>query len=586
MGGGRAASTEGNNPAVGLLHQGQIYDDVTLVAPYRVLYPSPYDAPRGAWLQPLRFVFQSDRVAEYNRLENIPPELQEPDAIRVGNLQVARARNARPGQVGVRDRFEVEAGEVVDYDIDVCLSEVRMGLRSTDPERRLYNPRIDTSGTYHETFGFAGEKPYTAGGSFRGVPTVSAHQASEHARQDAWIHFPIAEGAHTLTPRASVYHDGSSSNLTFSELDLAVGCGQTLFLYPGMGIAAQASCTEGDDGQRILADVSSDGRDIGRIWYTVDGTSTEVCGGETATACEPDQSLDLFLPAEDLQGACEHVVAIHAEIPEADLEPIEISTSLRIAFDHPLDGVTCDDAACGPGAVDITATAQCDTDDEGVWLSVDVDPGGNVLSALELSLVGGDVLYSSDGADPFVDLLVTPDQVEACDHEVQIDVGLEGYGWAEPAFVSFDLNNPEDGIECGEDTCGPPNVEEDDAIVGGCTYTQGYWRNHPHAWPLSSLKIGGETYSAAQAMSWLTTPPRGDATVLLVRQLIPARLNAEIAESAVVQGTMDAADDLLAEIGLGNGRSVRGSARGELTDLAGILDDYNNGLIGPGHCDD
>ena len=225
-------------------------------------------------------------------------------------------------------------------------------------------------------------------------------------------------------------------------------------------------------------------------------------------------------------------------------------------------------------------------DDEGVWLTVDVDPGGNVLSALQVSLVGGDLLYSSDGAESFVDLLITPDQVEGCDHEVQIDVALDGYGWADPALLGFDLNNPTDGVECGEDTCGPPNLEEDDSIVGGCTYTQGYWRNHPHDWPLATLEIGGQSTSASEAMGWLTTPPRGDATVLLVRQLIPARLNAEIAESAVVQDAMAAADALLAEIGLGNGRSVRGPARGELTDLATILDDYNNGLIGPGHCDD
>jgi hypothetical protein len=34
------------------------------------------------------------------------------------------------------------------------------------------------------------------------------------------------------------------------------------------------------------------------------------------------------------------------------------------------------------------------------------------------------------------------------------------------------------------------------------------------------------------------------------------------------------------------GSNPRGPSRDAGIDLAGLLDDYNNGIIGPGHCDD
>ncbi len=69
-----------------------------------------------------------------------------------------------------------------------------------------------------------------------------------------------------------------------------------------------------------------------------------------------------------------------------------------------------------------------------------------------------------------------------------------------------------------------------------CTYTgQGYWKNHPDDWPVTSLTLGGQIYSQAQMLDIFNTPPRGDATYILAHQLIPAKLNvAQGADNAAV----------------------------------------------------
>ena len=38
------------------------------------------------------------------------------------------------------------------------------------------------------------------------------------------------------------------------------------------------------------------------------------------------------------------------------------------------------------------------------------------------------------------------------------------------------------GEGSGNVVSGPPSSED-----GGCTLTQGYWKNHPEAWPVTSL---------------------------------------------------------------------------------------------------
>src|SRR5205085_687709 len=39
-----------------------------------------------------------------------------------------------------------------------------------------------------------------------------------------------------------------------------------------------------------------------------------------------------------------------------------------------------------------------------------------------------------------------------------------------------------------------------------CPLGQGFWKNHPGAWPVSSLTLGSQTYVQAQLLTILTTP--------------------------------------------------------------------------------
>jgi hypothetical protein len=122
--------------------------------------------------------------------------------------------------------------------------------------------------------------------------------------------------------------------------------------------------------------------------------------------------------------------------------------------------------------------------------------------------------------------------------------------------------------------------EEEDP---GCTYTVGYWKNHPEAWPVDELTLGSKTPSKRKLLKLLKKPPKkGNARIILIHQLIAAKLNvASGADPEAVSDVIEQADALLAA-----GRRVQGRRRAIAIRLAAVLDDYNNGIIGPGHCDD
>jgi hypothetical protein len=116
-----------------------------------------------------------------------------------------------------------------------------------------------------------------------------------------------------------------------------------------------------------------------------------------------------------------------------------------------------------------------------------------------------------------------------------------------------------------------------------CTYTIGYWKTHPEAWPVASLTVGGVSYTQAQLLNILWTSPQGDATYIVAHQLIGAMLNvAQGADPSATGGTIAAANAWLSANPIGS--DPGGSARGVGIGYSETLDSYNNGLIGPGHC--
>src|SRR5262249_40946778 len=65
------------------------------------------------------------------------------------------------------------------------------------------------------------------------------------------------------------------------------------------------------------------------------------------------------------------------------------------------------------------------------------------------------------------------------------------------------------------------------AALNPGTGTPGYWKNHPDAWPVGSITVGGVTYTKAQAIALLGTVGK-DKTTTMFSSLVPAMLNVMI----------------------------------------------------------
>jgi hypothetical protein len=127
----------------------------------------------------------------------------------------------------------------------------------------------------------------------------------------------------------------------------------------------------------------------------------------------------------------------------------------------------------------------------------------------------------------------------------------------------------------------------------GCTFTQGYWKTHGpiptgnnvNEWPVTSLTLGTVSYTDLELQSIFDTPAAGNGLIALAHQLIAAKLNvANGADDSDVASAIAAADALIGglvvpPVGAG---SLSSSATSSLT---GTLASFNEGAIGPGHCE-
>ena len=119
----------------------------------------------------------------------------------------------------------------------------------------------------------------------------------------------------------------------------------------------------------------------------------------------------------------------------------------------------------------------------------------------------------------------------------------------------------------------------------GCVFSQGYWKNHPQAWPVTELQLGNVTYTQDQLLAILHEPVRGNGLLILAHQEIAAKLNiANGADGSCIQQTLADADALIGDLvvpPVGDGylrpRDVSG--------LADTLDDYNEGRLCAPSCD-
>jgi hypothetical protein len=110
--------------------------------------------------------------------------------------------------------------------------------------------------------------------------------------------------------------------------------------------------------------------------------------------------------------------------------------------------------------------------------------------------------------------------------------------------------------------------------------TIGYWKNHQNAWPVSSLVLGGKTYTKVELLAILNSPGGGDASMILAVQLIAAKLNiAAGSDPTPISSTITHADSLLAMFsGKLPYHVAPSSAIGQMMVSDGSrLDNYNNG---------
>jgi hypothetical protein len=127
----------------------------------------------------------------------------------------------------------------------------------------------------------------------------------------------------------------------------------------------------------------------------------------------------------------------------------------------------------------------------------------------------------------------------------------------------------------------------------GCTLTPGYWKTHstygPAPYDDTWAKIGEETTFYKSGTTWynvLRTPPKkGNAYYILAFQYIAARLNIEAGASTTPQVV---AALVFAEsfFNTYTPTDFPAAQRTLAINNAKVLDSYNNGYIGPGHCSD
>ena len=148
---------------------------------------------------------------------------------------------------------------------------------------------------------------------------------------------------------------------------------------------------------------------------------------------------------------------------------------------------------------------------------------------------------------------------------------------------------------CGDHTCS--SAEDCSSCASDCgacpigapgTGTQGYWKNHPSAWPVQTLVIGGKLYTKAELITIMKHPTAKDVTYSLAQQLIAAKLNVAAGNnSSCIEASILAADAWLAMYPIGSNVKAGGASSPWSVGqpLNAKLDSYNNGLLCAPHRD-
>lgn len=113
------------------------------------------------------------------------------------------------------------------------------------------------------------------------------------------------------------------------------------------------------------------------------------------------------------------------------------------------------------------------------------------------------------------------------------------------------------------------------------TGTPGYWMNHPEAWPVESIPVGGQVFTKGAAIALMQSPVKGDKSLTLFAAFVAAKLNVLIGNCPPECYSLDEINTWLFNFPVGSGVKANSEAwqysHGEA--LYWCLDDYNNGLL-------
>lgn len=111
-----------------------------------------------------------------------------------------------------------------------------------------------------------------------------------------------------------------------------------------------------------------------------------------------------------------------------------------------------------------------------------------------------------------------------------------------------------------------------------CPHPQGYWKNNPAAWPTTIITLGTQQYTQVELLPILSSATKKDASLILAKQLIAAKLNVEAgSDPAPISSTIADADALLAGyVGKLPYKAKTNSSQGQqMVQLGAILEQYN-----------
>jgi hypothetical protein len=112
------------------------------------------------------------------------------------------------------------------------------------------------------------------------------------------------------------------------------------------------------------------------------------------------------------------------------------------------------------------------------------------------------------------------------------------------------------------------------------TGTPGYWKNHPEAWPVASITVGGVPYTRDEAIAWLGKVGK-DKTTTMFSSLVPAMLNIMIDnDRSCIDATIAEANKWMATYGpVGSGVAASSEAWLIGEPMHQTMDAYNNGRL-------